>query len=363
MPIRLIYRQRRAANLILSGGDNTPHGMTNDETIVQKIEIDPMTGESINEFVTRATKLVIKHFPTGKLHRLPHHVIAFVDYSLNNTNDYGNGVIAGGTSLAMSYDKKILVLCFCAHKDDRGDSQKAYTNVRTHSFNSDPQTVHLGNGDYHNHVSRGGNHTSHGHTVHIGASEFQTRPNAHTGHAGHSLAALDDTEETNTHTGLFGHLDFHVPHIIGLHHTAGHVDDHHSVHGNGEHHTSAVHSNAEHDTLTGLLSHLDFHVPRIGGHSTAGHSDGQHSIHVNGDHHARAGHYAEHAETHNHTGILGHLDIHIPHIGLHTTTGHSDGHHTARSETGTHHGQHTARSEPGEHHSVLSDIAHTLHIS
>ena len=333
---------------MLSGGDNTPHGMSNADTIVHKFDVDALPGETMSEFVTRATKLIIKQFPTSKLHRLPHHVIVFLDYSLDIASDFGNGIVVGGSSTALSYDKKTLVVCFCDHKDDRGDSQRAYTNIRTNSFNSE-----FGHRD---HIGRGGHHTTHGHTVHIGASEFHSHANDHTGHAGRANP-IEHTDGHSTHAGLFGHL--HVPHI-GLHSTPEHADGHSEHHSRTSHANTVLAGSAEsgdHSTHAGLFGgHLDFHVPHIiGMHSTAGHADG-HS-----EHHSATGNtnpiFTGPAE-HPHTGLFGgHLDFHVPHIGIHSSTGNGDGQHTARS------GQHTARSEPGEHHSsILSDIAHTLHL-
>jgi hypothetical protein len=129
MPVRVVFRVRRAGNLIKTGEDNTPHGMTNKETITLQIEYDTVPEETIQEFCVRVTKTTIHggYSHCAELCRTPHFIAAFSDYNLDDCRDSGNGFRIPGDSRACLYEGRTLVLCYTNHASDVGDGAEQHS--------------------------------------------------------------------------------------------------------------------------------------------------------------------------------------------------------------------------------------------
>jgi hypothetical protein len=124
----VIFRLRRAHNLVATGEDNTPYGMSGAESISQKLEFDVLDAEeSIEAFIKRVTEVTVHHgyCHCAELSRIPHHITAFMEYNTELNFDSNNGYHVALHQPAASFNGKTLVFCYTNHMSDASPSVRS----------------------------------------------------------------------------------------------------------------------------------------------------------------------------------------------------------------------------------------------
>ncbi len=119
--VRIVFRCRKAANLLHEHGDNSPYGLKGND-IVSSYCFDVMEGETVGDLAKRAISTVVHTNPHPLLCRVPHFVAVFADYSLTLTDDSTNGFRIFEDCSAADHDGSTLVVCYSFHAHDRAHS-------------------------------------------------------------------------------------------------------------------------------------------------------------------------------------------------------------------------------------------------